>query len=147
MYFADIIELLTKKKRLSPSNPREWVLLLGDASMALPLDRTVESLMGAADLALVRRSWAESHGLVSRGKEGEMRGGNPNSKHLRLQVVAMVAGRLNVLVDDSVSFDLQTHVRTSWTTPRRATRLHLDLQEIPGPAQDAYRQTRANPCH
>ena len=82
MYFADIIELLTKRKRLSPSNPREWVLLLGDASMALPLDRTVESLMGAADLALVRRSWAESHGLVSRGKEGEMRGGDPNSGHM-----------------------------------------------------------------
>jgi target of rapamycin complex 2 subunit MAPKAP1 len=80
MYFADIIALLIRRKHLTPSDPREWVLLLGDASMALPLDRTVESLMGAADLALVRRSWAESHGLVAKGKEGEMRGGNPNSE-------------------------------------------------------------------
>ncbi|KAJ9103924.1 hypothetical protein QFC21_002387 [Naganishia friedmannii] len=79
MYFADIIEVLIKKKRLSPSEPSEWALLLGDLSMVLPLDRTVESLMGNVDLALVTKSWAEVKGLSTGGRNGERRGGDPST--------------------------------------------------------------------
>lgn len=81
MYFADIIEVLTERKRLDPPQPSEWVLVLADLSMVLPLDRTVESLMGSVDLALVRKSWAESRGLKTGGKNGERRGGDPNGEH------------------------------------------------------------------
>lgn len=80
MYFADIIEVLTERKRLDPPQPSEWVLVLADLSMVLPLDRTVESLMGSVDLALVRKSWAESRGLKTGGKNGERRGGDPNGE-------------------------------------------------------------------
>jgi hypothetical protein len=80
MYFADIIEVLITKKRLSPSEPSEWALLLGDLSMVLPLDRTVESLMGNVDLALVTKSWAEDKGLSTGGRNGERRGGDPSSE-------------------------------------------------------------------
>ncbi|KAJ9123570.1 hypothetical protein QFC24_003785 [Naganishia onofrii] len=79
MYFADIIEVLITKKRLSPSEPSEWALLLGDLSMVLPLDRTVESLMGNVDLALVTKSWAEDKGLSTGGRNGERRGGDPST--------------------------------------------------------------------
>lgn len=54
--------------------PKDWVLCLADLSFVLPTDRTVESLMGVTDLALVKRSWAASHGL----KGGGARGGDPN---------------------------------------------------------------------
>lgn len=54
--------------------PKDWVLCLADLSFVLPTDRTVESLMGVTDLALVKRSWAASHGL----KGGGQRGGDPN---------------------------------------------------------------------
>lgn len=79
MYFADIIELLIYKKSLKPSNSGEWVLALGDLSMVLPLDRTVESLMGTVNLALVRKSWAQSHGLAV-NTTAERLGGDPNSR-------------------------------------------------------------------
>jgi hypothetical protein len=83
MYFADMIEVLIKKRRLQPSEPSEWALMLGDLSMVLPLDRTVESLMGNVDLALVSRSWAETNGFSTGGRNGERRGGDPSSKLLR----------------------------------------------------------------
>lgn len=77
-YLADVLELVIRKKAL-PVDPSlgarsTWVLCLADLSFILPLDRTVESLMGVTDLALVRRTWAESHGI----KGGNERGGDPN---------------------------------------------------------------------
>lgn len=80
MYFADMIEVLIKKRRLQPSEPSEWALMLGDLSMVLPLDRTVESLMGTVDLAMVTKSWAETNGFATGGRNGERRGGDPSSK-------------------------------------------------------------------
>jgi hypothetical protein len=83
MYFADMIEVLIKKRRLQPSEPSEWALMLGDLSMVLPLDRTVESLMGSVDLAMVTKSWAETHGFATGGRNGERRGGDPSSRYFR----------------------------------------------------------------
>jgi hypothetical protein len=80
MYFADITENLIHRRHLNPADPSEWVLVLGDLSMVLPLDRTVESLMGSVDLALVRKGWAQKHGLAV-GKANERLGGDPSSEH------------------------------------------------------------------
>jgi hypothetical protein len=85
MYFADMIEVLIKKRRLQPSEPSEWALMLGDLSMVLPLDRTVESLMGSVDLAMVTKSWAETHGFATGGRNGERRGGDPSSECFRFE--------------------------------------------------------------
>ncbi len=75
MYIADLTEVLCKKKRLqSPSS--DWVLCLDDLSLALPLDRTVASLEGRTNLALVRRQWAVEHGL----RIGDRRGGDPSGE-------------------------------------------------------------------
>jgi hypothetical protein len=75
MYIADLTDVLCKKKRLqSPST--DWVLCLGDLTLALPLDRTVASLEGRTDLALVRRQWAVEHGL----RIDDRRGGDPSGE-------------------------------------------------------------------
>ncbi|ORX33957.1 stress-activated map kinase interacting protein 1-domain-containing protein [Kockovaella imperatae] len=74
MYIADLTEVLWKRKRLqNPSS--DWVLCLADLSLALPLDRTVASLEGRTNLALVRRQWAVEHGL----RIGDRRGGDPSA--------------------------------------------------------------------
>jgi len=73
MYIADLTEVLCRKKRLQ--NPAsDWVLCLADLTLALPLDRTVASLEGRTDLALVRRHWAVEHGL----RIADRRGGDPS---------------------------------------------------------------------
>jgi hypothetical protein len=79
MYIADLTEIVVKKKHLAnPSS--DWVLCLGDLSLALPLDRTVASLETNTDLALVKRQWAVEHGLGI----GDRRGGDPSGMfHLR----------------------------------------------------------------
>lgn len=76
MYIADLTEILVKKKRL-PNPASEWVLCLGDLSLALPLDRTVASLEAKTDLALVKRQWAVERGL----RIGDRRGGDPSGQY------------------------------------------------------------------
>lgn len=77
MYIADLTEVLCRKKRLQ--NPAsDWVLCLADLTLALPLDRTVASLEGRTDLALVRRHWAVEHGL----RIADRRGGDPSGTFL-----------------------------------------------------------------
>jgi hypothetical protein len=77
MYIADLTDVVVKKKHL-PGFPNDWVLCLGDLSLALPLDRTVASLESTTDLALVKRQFAVEHGL----RIGDRRGGDPSSKSL-----------------------------------------------------------------
>jgi hypothetical protein len=77
IYFADLTDVLVRKKRL-PLPSTDWVLCLADFSLALPLDRTVASLQGKTDLALVKRQWAVEHGL----KVADRRGGDPSGKPL-----------------------------------------------------------------
>ncbi|WVF69708.1 hypothetical protein IAT40_004487 [Kwoniella sp. CBS 6097] len=80
MYIADLTEVLCKKKRLQmPAT--DWVLCLADLTLALPLDRTVASLEGRTDLALVRRQWATEHGL----RIDDRRGGDPSASIFKRQ--------------------------------------------------------------
>lgn len=59
MYLADVLEMLCKKRNLG--NPRDWVLVVPDRGIVVPLDRTVESLQGVYHLALQKKS-AMPHG-------------------------------------------------------------------------------------
>lgn len=99
MYIADLTEVLCRKKRLQ-SPATDWVLCLADLTLALPLDRTVASLEGRTDLALVRRQWALEHGL----RIGDRRGGDPSGMPRDLHVMV---GRLI-----PCSLDLQASVGT-----------------------------------
>lgn len=66
MYLADVLELICRKRQLAC--PSEWALVAHsthltaaataslDGTVVIPLDRTVASLQGQRDLALVRRS-------------------------------------------------------------------------------------------
>lgn len=73
MYIADLTEILCRKKRLAPPYT-DWVLCLADLTLAIPIDRTVASLEGKTDLALVKTQWAVEHGL----RIGDRRGGDPS---------------------------------------------------------------------
>lgn len=132
MYIADLTEIVVKKKHLAnPSS--DWVLCLGDLSLALPLDRTVASLETNTDLALVKRQWAVEHGLGI----GDRRGGDPSGK-FHLQPV-----QISVLTD---SIDIQATIgasrRTSvWFWP---IGLQSDLHEVQRPSKDRYRSPRAS---
>jgi len=79
MYIADLTQVLCNKKRLQ-SPATNWVLCLADLTLALPLDRTVASLEGRIDLALVRRQWAVEHGL----RIDDRRGGDPSGARVPL---------------------------------------------------------------
>ncbi|PWZ00991.1 hypothetical protein BCV70DRAFT_159603 [Testicularia cyperi] len=74
MYLADVLEMICRKRHLS--NVDEWALVVTDKSIVVPLDRTVESLQGNHDLALVRRST-----LGALGGAGVLSGSstNPNA--------------------------------------------------------------------
>jgi hypothetical protein len=74
MYIADLTDVVVKKKHLAGFSS-DWVLCLGDMSLALPLDRTVASLETTTDLALVKKQFAVEHGL----RIGDRRGGDPSS--------------------------------------------------------------------
>lgn len=77
MYLADVLELICRKRQLAHAD--EWALVVPDKDIVVPLDRTVESLQGNHDLALVRRST-----LGAQGGAGALTGQstNPNGKRL-----------------------------------------------------------------
>jgi hypothetical protein len=77
MYLADVLELICRKKFLG--NVKDWVLLLADKDIIVPLDRTVESLQGTHNLRLEKRS--DVVGLIKdRPKAGNLQNTNPNGK-------------------------------------------------------------------
>ncbi|KAK4683978.1 target of rapamycin complex 2 subunit MAPKAP1/AVO1, partial [Tremellales sp. Uapishka_1] len=95
MYIADLTELLCQKKRLQ--NPAsDWVLCLANLTLALPLDRTVASLEGKTDLALVKRSWAAENGLGA----GIRRGGDPSASIFKRQSEAAPHQKLGMGTSD-----------------------------------------------
>jgi hypothetical protein len=53
MYMQEALEMVCRRRRLQA---KEYVLLLSDMSILIPLDRTVASLQGKSDLMLVKRS-------------------------------------------------------------------------------------------
>jgi target of rapamycin complex 2 subunit MAPKAP1 len=50
----EALELVCRKRKLA--NPKDYAFLLGDMSLLIPLDRTVQSLARKKDLVLVKRS-------------------------------------------------------------------------------------------
>lgn len=61
IYLADVLELICRKRALG--NADEWALIVPDKNnIVVPLDRTVESLQGSHNLALVRRSTLGAQG-------------------------------------------------------------------------------------
>lgn len=52
-YLADVLETICKRRELG--SPEKWALVVPEKDIVVPLDRTVESLQGNYDLALVRR--------------------------------------------------------------------------------------------
>jgi hypothetical protein len=53
MYLADILETICRKRHLTDVD--QWAFVVPDQNIVVPLDRTIESLQGNHDLALVRR--------------------------------------------------------------------------------------------
>jgi len=111
MYIADLTDVVVKKKHL-PGFSSDWVLCLGDLSLALPLDRTVASLESTTDLALVKRQFAVEHGL----RIGDRRGGDPSSKS-----PWPIFERLELIV----SIDLQEGIRTDGGSALRIESIRL----------------------
>ncbi|EPQ27362.1 uncharacterized protein PFL1_04901 [Pseudozyma flocculosa PF-1] len=74
MYLADVLEMICRKRHLE--NVDEWALVVPDKSIVVPLDRTVESLQGNHDLALVRRS---TLGLEAGSGALSTQSSNPNA--------------------------------------------------------------------
>ncbi|PWN49987.1 hypothetical protein IE53DRAFT_362725 [Violaceomyces palustris] len=74
MYLADVLEMICKKRQLAHAD--EWALIVPDKSVVVPLDRTVESLQGNHDLALVKRS---SLGLQGGAGALSSQSTNPNA--------------------------------------------------------------------
>ena len=56
----EALETVCRKRKLSPN---DYALLLGDRSMLIPLDRTVQSLEGKTDLVLIKRSMLPQLGV------------------------------------------------------------------------------------
>jgi hypothetical protein len=107
MYLADVLETLCKKRNLG--NPRDWVLVVPDRGIVVPLDRTVESLQGAYHLALQRKSTmphAANAATGTRTKTGIVNT-NPNGEYPRL---AASPSSANVCC---LSVHLQTPFRAS----------------------------------
>lgn len=62
MYLQEVLELVCQKRKIA--NPNDYAFLLVDKSMMVPLDRTVASLQGQGDLALVRRDMLPKNAVV-----------------------------------------------------------------------------------
>ena len=60
MYLQEVLELVCRKRNQIDS--KDYILLLGDQSLPVPLDRTVASLQGKRELLLVKRSMLPQNG-------------------------------------------------------------------------------------
>ena len=60
MYLQQVLELVCRKRNQMDS--KDYILLLGDQSLPVPLDRTVASLQGKRELLLVKRSMLPQNG-------------------------------------------------------------------------------------
>ena len=60
MYLQEVLELVCRKRNQMDS--KDYILLLGDQSLPVSLDRTVASLQGKRELLLVKRSMLPQNG-------------------------------------------------------------------------------------
>lgn len=81
MYLQDVLELVCRKRREYLRDHRDYVLLLADKDIVVPLDRTVESLAGNHSLRLVRRSTVPSL-LAMAPRTGNLQNTNPSGAPL-----------------------------------------------------------------
>ncbi|CAO1635705.1 unnamed protein product [Parajaminaea phylloscopi] len=127
MYLADVLDLICQKRQLGRSD--EWALIVpgddGDhqQDIVVPLDRTVESLQGSHDLALVRRSTlgaqggtAALAGQSTNPKASIFRNSNEGSSGAGPNGMANVAGAGKGLGLTGLA---SQSVYKSWTVTRR----------------------------
>lgn len=79
MYMADVLDMICKKRPKYLQNPKDWMLTVPDRGVIVPLDRTVESLQGAHQLALQKKGAAVA-GLAGNRKASTSANTNPNGK-------------------------------------------------------------------
>ena len=82
MYMADVLDLICKKRPKYLQNPKDWMLTVPDRGVIVPLDRTVESLQGAHQLALQKKGATVAGLTGNRPKAGASANTNPNGKHI-----------------------------------------------------------------
>ena len=118
MYLADVLELTCKKKSLE--NPKEWILVVPDRGIVVPLDRTVESLQGTHQLALQRRGIMPNNAAATssaREKRAGLQNTNPNG-----ELAAKVIGMCWVL---KFTFDSQLQSSNAYPSLRSLNTLLL----------------------
>lgn len=82
MYMQEALEQVCKKQKIS--NPKDYVLLLDDRSIIIPLDRTVASLQGKRELVLCKRSMLSQVGGLKSLLKTTDPNGERRSARLRL---------------------------------------------------------------
>ena len=107
MYLADVLEMLCRKRQLA--SPDQWALIVPDRDIVVPLDRTVESLQGTHDLALVKRST-----LGIKGVSGALTGRstNPNASIFNKRQSESAQPKYSTMQDVA-------SVYKSWTVTRK----------------------------
>jgi hypothetical protein len=81
MYMADVLDLICKKRPKLLVNPKDWMLTVPDRGVIVPLDRTVESLQGAHQLALQKKGTTVAGLAGIRPKAGPLANTNPNGQY------------------------------------------------------------------
>jgi len=55
-YLADVLDTICRKRKEQLGDSKQWVLMLGDQDIIVPLDRTIESLQGSYNLRLAKKT-------------------------------------------------------------------------------------------
>lgn len=80
MYMQEVLEHICRKRKLD--NPKDWALLADDLKILVPLDRTVASLEGNAQLVLIQRALLPDYGFAIDGDRRTARSIDPNGAYL-----------------------------------------------------------------
>lgn len=105
VYMQEVLEHICRKRKLD--NPKEWALLSKDFKTLILLDRTIASLEGSSELALVRRSSLPSYGFPL---DGDRRAGRSTDPNGRQTFVIYIMQRIPYSFFCSVNF--QTDIRS-----------------------------------
>lgn len=79
-YLADVLDTICKKRKEQLGNAKDWVLMLGDQDVIVPLDRTIESLQGSHNLRLAKKAdVADLIKAEARGRLGRLVNRDPSA--------------------------------------------------------------------